>query len=406
MSATASAALATTLSTQRPPSLPGRLRGLVATLAARDDGHVWPPATQPGAAASSAAAHRRPAAPLRWRRAPLAADRSEGPAARRDRQGRHRQDHGRRRARAGPGQPRPDGAAVRGRGPPGHRAALRRRPAAVRRAPDRHRPARAPRPRGQRHALHVDPESALLEYLSMYYHLGRAGRALDRFGVVEFATTLAPGVRDVLLTGKVYEAAKAHRRAKGVPQLRRGRARRPAHGPDRAVPRRQQRARRAGEGRADPAPGRPRDEAAPVAADRRSTWSRCWRRCRSRRPPTGSPSCARPGCRSAPWSSTWCARRTSAPTSSRPPAPAPCDAARVGDDLARRAGLDAGRRPGRRAARRGARPRRTPGAGGRAAHGRRRPRRPGRTSCPAHRRRRPRRRSTSWPRTCKQGGLA
>ena len=62
----------------------------------------------------------------------------------------------------------------------------------------------------------------------MYYHLGRAGRALDRFGVVEFATTLAPGVRDVLLTGKVYEAAKVHRRAKGVPQLRRGGARRPA----------------------------------------------------------------------------------------------------------------------------------------------------------------------------------
>ncbi len=77
-----------------------------------------------------------------------------------------------------------------------------------------------PGPRGRAgtlHALHVDPESALLEYLSMYYHLGRAGRALDRFGVVEFATTLAPGVRDVLLTGKVYEAAKVHRRAKGVP---------------------------------------------------------------------------------------------------------------------------------------------------------------------------------------------
>ncbi len=70
---------------------------------------------------------------------------------------------------------------------------------------------------GTLHALHVDPESALLEYLAMYYRLGRAGRALDRFGVVEFATTLAPGVRDVLLTGKVYEAAKVQRRAKGVP---------------------------------------------------------------------------------------------------------------------------------------------------------------------------------------------
>ena len=26
----------------------------------------------------------------------------------------------------------------------------------------------------------------------MYYRLGRAGRALDRFGVIEFATTIAP----------------------------------------------------------------------------------------------------------------------------------------------------------------------------------------------------------------------
>jgi anion-transporting ArsA/GET3 family ATPase len=64
------------------------------------------------------------------------------------------------------------------------------------------------------HALHIDPESALLEYLSMYYKLGRAGRALDRFGVIEFATTIAPGVRDVLLTGKVFEAAQRNSRNK------------------------------------------------------------------------------------------------------------------------------------------------------------------------------------------------
>ena len=66
------------------------------------------------------------------------------------------------------------------------------------------------------HALHIDPESALMEYLSMYYKLGRAGRALDRFGVVEFATTIAPGVRDVLLTGKVYEATLRSARNKGA----------------------------------------------------------------------------------------------------------------------------------------------------------------------------------------------
>jgi anion-transporting ArsA/GET3 family ATPase len=69
---------------------------------------------------------------------------------------------------------------------------------------------------GDVYALAIDAESALLEYLAMYYRLGRAGKALDRFGVVEFATTIAPGVRDVLLTGKVYEAAKRNRRNKGA----------------------------------------------------------------------------------------------------------------------------------------------------------------------------------------------
>ncbi|MEZ5191815.1 MAG: ArsA-related P-loop ATPase [Nocardioides sp.] len=71
-------------------------------------------------------------------------------------------------------------------------------------------------PAGSVHALHIDPESALLEYLSMYYKLGRAGRALDRFGVIEFATTIAPGVRDVLLTGKVYEAVQRNSRNRGA----------------------------------------------------------------------------------------------------------------------------------------------------------------------------------------------
>jgi anion-transporting ArsA/GET3 family ATPase len=59
---------------------------------------------------------------------------------------------------------------------------------------------------GEVFALAVDAEEALLEYLEMFYKLGRAGRALKKFGAVDFATTIAPGVRDVLLTGKVKEA--------------------------------------------------------------------------------------------------------------------------------------------------------------------------------------------------------
>jgi anion-transporting ArsA/GET3 family ATPase len=39
----------------------------------------------------------------------------------------------------------------------------------------------------------------------MFYNLGIAGRAMRRIGAVEFATTIAPGLRDVLLTGKVKE---------------------------------------------------------------------------------------------------------------------------------------------------------------------------------------------------------
>lgn len=61
---------------------------------------------------------------------------------------------------------------------------------------------------GEIWALAIDAEAALLEYLDMFYHLGRAGKALDKFGVTDFATTIAPGLRDVLLIGKVYEAAR------------------------------------------------------------------------------------------------------------------------------------------------------------------------------------------------------
>lgn len=61
---------------------------------------------------------------------------------------------------------------------------------------------------GTVHGLAMDPESALMEYLETHYHLGIAGKALDRFGVVDFATSIAPGLQDVLLTGKVYEVAR------------------------------------------------------------------------------------------------------------------------------------------------------------------------------------------------------
>jgi anion-transporting ArsA/GET3 family ATPase len=58
---------------------------------------------------------------------------------------------------------------------------------------------------GQVNALAIDIEAAFLEYLDMFYNLGIAGRAMRRIGAIEFATTIAPGLRDVLLTGKIKE---------------------------------------------------------------------------------------------------------------------------------------------------------------------------------------------------------
>ncbi|WP_380169463.1 ArsA-related P-loop ATPase [Jannaschia sp. R86511] len=63
-------------------------------------------------------------------------------------------------------------------------------------------------PDGELLGLAIDAKSALLEYLEIFYRLGRAGRTLDRIGAVDFATTIAPGLRDVLLTGKVYDAVR------------------------------------------------------------------------------------------------------------------------------------------------------------------------------------------------------
>ncbi|MGA5552285.1 ArsA family ATPase [Streptomyces pseudogriseolus] len=61
---------------------------------------------------------------------------------------------------------------------------------------------------GEVYALAIDPELALLDYLQMFYKLGSAGRALRKLGAIDFATTIAPGVRDVLLTGKACEAVR------------------------------------------------------------------------------------------------------------------------------------------------------------------------------------------------------
>jgi anion-transporting ArsA/GET3 family ATPase len=59
---------------------------------------------------------------------------------------------------------------------------------------------------GQVNALAIDIEAAFLEYLDMFYNLGIAGKAMRRVGAIEFATTIAPGLRGFLLTGKIKES--------------------------------------------------------------------------------------------------------------------------------------------------------------------------------------------------------
>jgi anion-transporting ArsA/GET3 family ATPase len=61
---------------------------------------------------------------------------------------------------------------------------------------------------GEVWALAVDAQEALLDYLESFYNLRRAGAALKKMGAVDFATTVAPGLRDVLLTGKAVEVVR------------------------------------------------------------------------------------------------------------------------------------------------------------------------------------------------------
>jgi anion-transporting ArsA/GET3 family ATPase len=53
--------------------------------------------------------------------------------------------------------------------------------------------------------LSIDPEASLAEYLEMFYGARRISKLVVGSTAVEFATTAAPGIKDVLLIGKVKE---------------------------------------------------------------------------------------------------------------------------------------------------------------------------------------------------------
>ena len=120
---------------------------------------------------------------------------------------------------------------------------------------------------GEVYALAIDAELALLDYLEMFYKLGRAGRALKKLGAIDFATTIAPGLRDVLLTGKACEAVRRKDKAGGS-RLRRGGAGRAADRPHHPLPQRERRGGRAGQGRPDTQSGAGGHAGAEVRGDR------------------------------------------------------------------------------------------------------------------------------------------
>lgn len=63
---------------------------------------------------------------------------------------------------------------------------------------------------GEVHVLDVDARAALLQYLRLKVPVPAAAGVLTAIGAVDFATTIAPGIRDVIVLGKVYEAARRH----------------------------------------------------------------------------------------------------------------------------------------------------------------------------------------------------
>jgi anion-transporting ArsA/GET3 family ATPase len=61
---------------------------------------------------------------------------------------------------------------------------------------------------GEVYALVMDVEATFLDYLKTNYGMGLAARGLRRIGAIEFATTLAPGLKDILITGKIMECTQ------------------------------------------------------------------------------------------------------------------------------------------------------------------------------------------------------
>jgi anion-transporting ArsA/GET3 family ATPase len=68
-------------------------------------------------------------------------------------------------------------------------------------------------------AISVEPDEALVEYLYLFYGIRRVGKVLRGTKAVDFATNVAPGLRDILLIGKVKEAERRRQQGSYVYDL-------------------------------------------------------------------------------------------------------------------------------------------------------------------------------------------
>ena len=99
-------------------------------------------------------------------------------------------------------------------------------------------PIRRPRSRWPTTAVSSTPRRSMPSraagYLEMFYGIKRGGYALRKLGAIDFATTIAPGLRDVLLTGKASGRSSAAEG--GSARLRRCHCWMPRHRPDHPLP--------------------------------------------------------------------------------------------------------------------------------------------------------------------------
>lgn len=62
--------------------------------------------------------------------------------------------------------------------------------------------------RGSLRAQSIEPSPALIDYVARFYRVPGARTVLQRSGASTFVTAIAPGLSDVLITGKIAEAAR------------------------------------------------------------------------------------------------------------------------------------------------------------------------------------------------------